>query len=358
MAASNSKFIKNIRKYSAVSNFCNLDFALAYTKKRGYNFIDRDGNELLPLECSKITVHSGGVIILTDKRLGSTTYIDSSFNELNFINNNDLIVNFDSNGGLYGKKQEFNMSKPPKDGSELPILIDIQNDGIVLHYDRDSQITTLYDLCGNVIYSANYIEVLKKKNNGIVISDRHQIIDFAENIHLKFRSISSDSWRHYHEHGKFRILGDHIWYNNKLIPLIVSGSDSIQFNDDGSILFYHNDKYSTYCSGPHYGSVIQIKSYTNNSRYNIHYGEYEVDENKDIHRIKDIRPYVSDWQPITLNGDVTTFDMKKWSSLKIQNHEQKQKHQLKADQFKDNVFYTATIIGIIALCVLLFILTL
>ena len=47
-----AEFVKRIKKYSYVGNFCNLGFAMVYTNKRGYNFIDKEGNELK--EVSKV----------------------------------------------------------------------------------------------------------------------------------------------------------------------------------------------------------------------------------------------------------------------------------------------------------------
>lgn len=341
MQTFDSNFLKKIKKYSAVGNFCNLNFALVYTNKRGYNFIDRNANELLPLECSKVVIHSGGVIMLTDKRSGATTCVNSSFEKLPFISDNDRVVNFDHNGGLYGNKQEFSMSKPPYDGSGL-FLIDIENDGVILHYDNSEKITFLYNLNGEVIHSADNINVLKKKDKGLVICDQHQIIDFAENIHLKLPAPSFSS--RYYEHEKFRILGDHIWYSNKLLPLAIRGYDSRQFNEDGSIIFYNNDKYLPYCNGPDCGTVIQIKSYTNKNKYSILYGEYELDRKISITAIKDIRPHVSDWRLFTLDKGYTVLNMDDLRSEKIINIEKECQARNAESEFKDNLLGIAAII--------------
>ena len=330
-----AEFVKRIKKYSYVGNFCNLGFAMVYTNKRGYNFIDKEGNELLDLECSKVVVYRGGLLIITDKRMSTVRYVDTSFRELDFIGPNMYI---------YGSRFEYDMGNIQYSGVNL-YLHDFEGSIVILGTKGEDQV--LYNIAGEIIYKAKCFEVIRNAFNRLLVRNDATLVDLTDNITLKLQSSGGG----YDEYEKFRIYGNNLWYNKKLVPII--GWDNY-IKEDGSIILNHWDTVKTNDGTipPKFGTAIRIETYNNKRQYKIQYGEFMIPNNMNKYNSKEIV-----WQRLTLPEDGTIMDMKKIPQSQISrlflNATKKERQK---EEFKLNMIAMLGLLSIILVGILMLLL--
>ena len=242
--------LTKLKKYKAVGNFCNQGFALVYSKKDGYNFIDKEGNEILPLGCSRVRIFKSGIILLVDKRTAKSRLVDFFFNEFFGVDNFyefqidkglSYPIKYNTSSFTHITENQFDLDTIPYDGSQLQ-LPDYHPEKflhVFLCFNSDNNKYSLVANSGEVLLTGETIEVIAKKDKYFVVHCDNQLmyasLDAIKTIELPvFFKQTYNKHLIYNEMGPFVVYHNTSWCNGKLVPIY--GWDDLKYSEQENTL--------------------------------------------------------------------------------------------------------------------------